>query len=160
MNRFRVCLSLLALVALGLFGCHSLENLNAGFSATVASFHPTDSVKPEDGGMITLRFANETVASLGFSHSEHKLYLDDTLVANIANDSPFGIVTVSEITRDLPVHFEKSDFVRHLAHRGPGIVRYRLESRLYQKLGDDRNEMKLTSEGTLDLHGTAAAESK
>jgi hypothetical protein len=156
MNRLPFRLSLLALLAVGLFGCRSMAPLNSGFTANVAGFHPTDPAKPEEGGTISLRFINETVASLGFSHSEHKLYLNGTLVANIANDAPFGIVSVNEITRDLPLHFDNPAFVRQLVSNGSSVVNYRLESRLYQRLGNDRNNMHLTAEGTLDLRGTPA----
>ena len=160
MNRLSSCLPFLALAALGLFGCRSTANFSSGFTATVAAFHPTDPARPEAGGTITLRFVNETVASLGFSRSEHKLYLDGTAVASLTNDTPFGIVSTSEITRDLPVHFDNPAFVHQLASGGSPVVPYRLESRLYQRLGDSRNDMKLSSEGTLDLRGTPADGSK
>lgn len=160
MNRLRSCLPFLALLSLCFAGCHSTGNLNSGFTATIAAFHPSDPAKPEDGGTITLVFGNETVASLGFSRSEHTLYLNGTLAANIVNDSPFGIVTENSLSRDVPVHFDNPAFVRQLVDGNSPVVSYRLESRLYQRLGDSRNDMKLTSEGTLDLRGTSAAGSK
>ncbi|HWA87846.1 MAG TPA: LEA type 2 family protein [Opitutus sp.] len=152
---FRPFTALLAAVVC-LAGCSSVHVIETSMAANVAGFHPADPNKPEDGGTITLRYINESVASLGFSNAEHKLYLDGTLVAEIANDQPFGIVTVSEITRDLPVHFTNPAYVRQLAGGSSPVVHYRLETKLHQRIENDRNDMNLTAEGSLDLRGTPA----
>lgn len=155
MKRLRLFAPLLA-AFLCLAGCSSVSTIESSMSASVTGFHPADPKQPENGGTITVRYVNETVASLGFSRADHKLYLNGTFVANLVNDQPFGIVTVSEITRDLPVHFENPAFVHQLVTGGSPVVHYRLESRLYQRIANDRHDLKLTAEGSLDLRGTPA----
>ncbi|HVU26062.1 MAG TPA: hypothetical protein VHE13_18160 [Opitutus sp.] len=154
MKRFRLLAPAFALIAC-LAACSSTRLIESSMATNVAAFHPADPAKPEDGGTITVRYINETVASLGFTRAEHRLYLEGKLVAQFANDTAFGILSVSDITRDLPVRFDSPAYVRELAARGP-VVHYRLESKIFQRLGDDRNELKLTAEGSLDLRGTPA----
>lgn len=156
MNTLRRCLPALVLLALavGIAGCSSASRRLSGMGVGVAAFQPTDPAHPENGGTLTLQFTNESIAALGIDRSTHRLSLEGTEVARFANDRAVGIPPMNASLREVAVTFEKPDVVRRLA---AGPVRYRLDSVLFQILGEDRTETKTLVEGTVDLRGAPAA---
>ena len=144
---------LLPLLALGLLlgGCNSMtptDNITVGVSACRAT---------DDGATITLVYANESVYALGISSASHKLYLDDRLVAELPSTPPIGVPPVKSASQEVPVQFKDAAYVRQLASSSTAAaVRYRLESSLFEKVGEEDFKGRSRTEGTLDLRPLAA----
>lgn len=144
-----------ALLSLVLAGC-SGPGVRGGISVSVVDFRPTEASLLESRGTLTLRYTNETIAPLGYSGSTHKLYLNGSYVGKAVSDRPFGIPPLNTATQDVTVQFENLALMRQLLSvRDSKSVAYRLETVLFQTVYEDKYEIKLHSDGSLDLHGLA-----
>ena len=142
---------LLAIVAFLVAGCAGTA-FHGGLSVSLVDFRPTEASLLESRGTLTLRYTNDTIAPLGYSGSSHKLYLNGSYVGKAVSNQPFGIPPLNTVTRDVSVQFENLALIRQLvAVRESQTVAYRLESVVFQTLDEDKFEIKLRSEGSLDL---------
>lgn len=146
----------IALLALVLAGC-SGAGLRDGLTVSLVDFRPTEASLLESRGTLTLRFTNETIAPLGYSGSSHKLYLNGKYVGRAVSDKPFGVPPLNTVTRDVSVQFENLALVRQLVDvRASQAISYRLESVVFQTVYEDDYEIKLKSEGSLDIRSLSA----
>jgi len=153
MTLFRPGILILAVVSLIFAGC-SGAGVRGGLSVSLVDFRPTEAALLESRGTLTLRFTNETIAPLGYSGSSHKLYLNDRYVGKAVSDQPFGVPPLNTVTQDVTVQFENLALVRQLLSiRESQQVSYRLESVVFQTVYEDSYQIKLKSEGALDLTG-------
>jgi len=146
-------LLLLSAAVLGLFiaGCNSSME-PSGISVAV------DCIGAGADGAdatLTLRYTNESVYALGVSKSSHRLYLNGTAVARIDDAPAVGIPPMKFTAQPVGIHFENAGFVRQLAASG-APVRYRLESTLFETVGEEDYKVKLHADGSLDLSPLAA----
>ncbi len=155
MTLLRPGIIILALLSLVLAGC-SGPGLRGGVNVSVVDFRPTEASLLESRGMLTLRYTNETIAPLGYSGSTHKLYLNGSYVGKAVSDRPFGIPPLNTVTQDVTVQFENLALMRQLlsVHESKSAT-YRLETVLFQTVYEDKYQIKLHSEGALDLRGLA-----
>jgi LEA14-like dessication related protein len=146
---------ILALLSLVLVGC-SGPGLRGGINVTVVDFRPTEASLLESRGMLTLRYTNETISPLGYSGSTHKLYLNGSYVGKAVSDRPFGVPPLNTATQEVTVQFENLALIRQLfSVRDSKSAAYRLESVLFQTVYEDDYQIKLRSEGSLDLRSLA-----
>ena len=151
MTIFRPGILILAVLSLVLAGCSGAA-LRGGLSVSLVDFRPTEAALLESRGTLTLRFTNETIAPLGYSGSTHKLYLNDRYVGKAVSDRPFGVPPLNTVTQDVTVQLENLALVRQLLSvRDSQSVSYRLESVVFQTVYEDDFQIKLRSEGSLDL---------
>ena len=157
MTKFHPGFIVIALLSLVLAGC-SGPGLRGGTSISLVDFRPTEASLLESRGTLTLRYTNETIAPLGYSGSSHKLYLNGSYVGKAVSDRPFGIPALNSVTQDVTVQFENLALVRQLISvRDAQSVAYRLESVLFQTVYEDNYQIKIRSEGSLDLRSLAGA---
>ena len=143
------CLGFLALAFL-FAGCAASYE-PAGISVNAVACRPAP-----DGATLTLQYVNESVYALGIAKSSHKLYLDGKPVGVIAAAPAVGLPPVKSASQDVIIHFDDADRVRRLAASpGAAAVRYRLESTLFETVGEEDYKVKLHSEGSLDLRPLA-----
>jgi hypothetical protein len=155
MTMFRPGFLVLAVLSLVLAGC-SGPGLRGGIGVSAVDFRATAASLLESRGTLTLRFTNETIASLGYSRSSHKLYLNGRYVGKVVNDRPFGLPPLNAVTQEVTVQIENLALVRQLVSvRDSHSAAYRLESVLFQTINEDNYQIKVQSEGTLDLHSLA-----
>lgn len=145
---------LLALVA-WFTGCNSGGG-RGGVTVTLVDFKPAGTALPETRAVITLRVTNENLNPLGFSGSTHKLYLNGSYVGKATSSVPLGLPPVSSATQDVPILLEKPEFVKQ-AMRDQPVSSYRMESALFIMDGEERIQLKVRSEGSVDLRGLRAA---
>ena len=121
-------------------------------SVSLVDFRPTEASLLESRGTLTLRFTNESISPLGYSGSSHKLYLNGQYVGKGVSDRPFGIPPLNTVTQDITLHLENLALVRQLISvRDSQTAAYRLESVFFQTVYEDDYEIKVKSEGSLDL---------
>jgi len=143
---------LLPLLALGLLlgGCNSTtpaDNITVGVSACQAT---------DDGAKVTLVYANESVYALGVSSASHKLYLDGRLVAELPSTPPIGVPPLKSTSQEVSVQFKDPAYVRQLASSpSAAAVSYRLDSSLFEKIGEQDFKGRNRTDGTLDLRPLA-----
>lgn len=146
-----------ALVSLLLTGCGGSFR-PGGVTVAIADFKPTEASLLESSGILTLRFTNENIAPLGFSGSKHKLYLNGSYVGTAVSDRPFGIPPLNSVTQDVTVHFENLALIKQLMAMGNSTTAsYRIESVLYQTVDEDKYDLKVLGQGSIDLRAPAAA---
>lgn len=151
MTLFRSGFLLLAVCAL-LSGSCSSPGIRGSMSVSVVDFRPTDASLLESRGTLTLRVLNESIAPLGYSGSSHKLYLNGQYVGKGVSDRPFGIPPLSTVTQDITINLENLALVRQLVSvRNSQSASYRLESVFFQTVYEEDYQIKLHSEGSLDL---------
>ena len=158
MTLFRPAYFVVALVSLLLAGCSGAgSSFRGGLSVSLVDFRPTEASLLESQGKLTLRFTNETIAPLGYSGSTHKLYLNGQYVGKAVSDQPFGVPPLSTVTQDVTMQFENLSLVRQLISvRDTQTASYRLESVLFQTVYEDKYQIKVTSNGSLDLRSLSA----
>ncbi|MEO7597954.1 MAG: LEA type 2 family protein [Opitutus sp.] len=158
MTLFRPTYVAFALVSLFLAGCAGAGSaFRGGLSVSLVDFSPTEASLLESRGKLTLRFTNETIAPLGYSGSTHKLFLNGHYVGKAVSDQPFGVPPLNTVTQDVTVNFENLALVRQLISvRDTQTAAYRLESVLFQTVYEDKYQIKVTSEGALDLRSLAS----
>jgi LEA14-like dessication related protein len=157
MMKLRFCsLALLALLSLCVAGCGS--SVQQGVVTVVPiDIKPVNATLLESEVVLTLRITNENIGALGFSGSSHRLYLNGSYVGNAVNDRPFGVPPLQSVTQDVTVHLENLALVRQLAALGEShTASYRLDSVLYQTIYEDKSQMKVHAEGSLDLSRLAS----
>ena len=158
MTKSRPGFLLLTLVCVLLAGCTGGSAFRGGLGVSLVDFRPTEASLLESRGTLTLRYTNETIAPLGYSGSSHKLYLNGSYVGKAVSNQPFGIPPLNTVTQDVSIQFENLALIRQLVSvRETQMVAYRLESVVYQTMDEDRFEIKVHAEGSLDLKSLAAA---
>jgi LEA14-like dessication related protein len=156
MTTLRPGLVLIALVSFLFAGCAS-SAFKGGIGVSLVDFRPTDASLLESRGTLTVRYTNETIAPLGYSGSTHKVYLNGNYVGKAVSNVPFGIPPLNSITQEVPVQFENLALVRQiLAVRDSRVLTYKLESVLFQTVDEDKFQIKLQAQGSLDLNALAA----
>jgi LEA14-like dessication related protein len=156
MKTLRPCLLAFTALCLLFGGCSARRP--EGVSESLVSFRPTEASLLETRGVLTVRYTSENISPLGYSGSKHKLYLNGTYVGNAVSDKAFGIPPLTSVTQEITVQLENTALVQQLLTLGDHqTVSYRLESVLFQTVDEDKYEMKLKSEGVVDLHGVAQA---
>lgn len=151
MTLLRSGILLLAVCAFLAGGC-SGPGLRGSMNVSLVDFRPTEASLLESRGTLTLRVLNESIAPLGYSGSSHKLYLNGQYVGKGVSDKPFGIPPLSTVTQDITINLENLALVKQLISvRDSPSVSYRLESVFFQTVYEDDYEIKLRSEGSLDL---------
>ncbi|MEO6004899.1 MAG: LEA type 2 family protein [Opitutus sp.] len=151
MTKSRPGFLLVAFVAFLIAGCAG-NAFHGGLSVSLVDFRPTEASLLESRGTLTLRYTNDTIAPLGYSGSSHKLFLNGSYVGKAVSNQPFGIPPLNTVTQDVSVQFENLALIRQLVavHQSQSVA-YRLESVIFQTLDEDKFEIKLRSEGSLDL---------
>lgn len=128
-----------------------------GIAVTVTNFKPVDASLLESRAILTLRYTNESIAPFGIAGSRHKLYLNGKYVGTSVSDKPLGVPPLQTATQDVTINLENLALVRQLvAMRETQTVSYRLETTLFETIGDEKVYTKTTSDGALDLRGLAA----
>lgn len=146
-----------ALVSLLLAGC-SGGFRPGGVTVAIVDFKPTEASLLESSGILTLRYTNENVAPLGFSGSKHKLYLNGSYVGTAVSDQPFGVPPLNSVTQDVTVRFENLALIKQLMALGDSATAsYRIESVLYQTVDEDKYDLKVLGQGSIDLRAAATA---
>lgn len=146
-----------ALVSLLLAGC-SGGFRPGGVTVAIVDFKPTEASLLESSGILTLRYTNENVAPLGFSGSKHKLYLNGSYVGTAVSDQPFGVPPLNSVTQNVTVRFENLALIKQLIALGDSATAsYRIESVLYQTVDEDKYDLKVLGQGSIDLRGAATA---
>jgi len=144
-------------ISLAVTGC-SGGGKPGGVTETIVDFRPTEASLAEGRAVMKLRFTNENVSPLGFSSSTHKLYLNGSYVGKAVGDQPFGIPPLNSVTQDETVHLENVALVRQLmASRDTQTAAYRLESVLFQTIYEDKYQIKIQANGSVDLRESATA---
>jgi len=153
MTLFRPAFVVFALASLLLAGCSSNSAaLRTGLSVSIVDFRPTEASLLESRGKLTLRFTNETITPLGYSGSTHRLYLNGQYVGKAVSDQPFGVPPLNTVTQDVTVQLENLALVRQLVSvRDTQTAAYKLESVLFQTIYEDKFQIKVSSQGSLDL---------
>ena len=124
---------LLVICALVVAGCSSGPSFRGSVNVTLLDIRPTDTSLAANQAPLTLRFTNESIAPLGYSKSNHKLYLNGKYAGKIESTRPFGIPPQSSITLEVTFDVEDAGLIRQLASSGAAqMVSYRLESMLFQ----------------------------
>lgn len=150
-------LAVFALVSLLLAGCSSHGPVG-GMSASLVDIRPTNASLLESDAVATIRLTNENIAPLGFSGVQIKLYLNGSYVGNGLSNNPFGIPPLNSATQEVTVHFENLALIKQLAAiSNSRTVAYRLDSTLFQTIDEEKNTIKTSSQGSLDLRALAAA---
>lgn len=147
---------LFAALAFVFAGCGSVPRLG-GISVQLVDLRPADVTALETKAIMTLRFTNENVIALGFSGSTHRLFINGQYVGKAVNDRSLGLAALTTVTQDVTIYLENGALLRQLiqvAH--DGAVKYRLESSLAQTIGDRRNRIDTSSEGSVALPGFAS----
>jgi LEA14-like dessication related protein len=157
MKILRSCsLVVFALLSLGLAGCGGSNIQQGGITVVPIDLKPVNATLLESEAILTLRITNENIGPLGFSGSSHRLYLNGSYVGNSVNDRPFGVPPLRSITQDVTIHFENLALVRQLASVGESrTASYRLETVLHQTIYEDKTQLKVHAEGSLDLSALA-----
>jgi LEA14-like dessication related protein len=159
MTMLRPGILFLAAFAFILAGC-SGPSFRGSMSVSLVDFRPTEASLLESRGTLTLRFTNESIAPLGYSGSSHKLYLNGKYVGKGVSDRPFGIPPLNTVTQEITINLENIALVRQLVSvRDSQSASYRLESVFFQTVYEDDFQIKVQSEGSLDLR-TLAGEQK
>jgi LEA14-like dessication related protein len=159
MKILRSCL-FFGLVALSfcLSGCGAGNVQQGGITVVPIDIKPVNATLLESEAVLTLRITNENIGPLGFSGSSHRLYLNGSYVGNAVNDRPFGVPPLQSITEDVTIHLENLALVRQLAAVGESrTASYRLETVLHQTIYEDKTQLKVHSEGSLDLSNLTKA---
>jgi len=151
MKYLRSSLFALLVVALGLSGCTTGPK-PGGITVTALTLQLAGTSPTELRAPLILRFANENIIALGYSASSHKLFVNGTYVGKAVNDQPIGLPPMNEATREVYVQLENATLLHQLvAGAASREVNYRLETVLFQTAGDDKLEIKVRSEGRLEL---------
>jgi hypothetical protein len=138
-----------ALFSVLLGGCATAVRPDS-VTVSVADIKPAESAgKPT--AVVTLRFTSESLNAFGFSGSVHKLYLDGKYVGKCVSEKALGLPPLSTATQEVKMVLDNPGMVRQLASRADPVVRYKLETVLHTKSGDDEMRVKSNFEGTLDL---------
>lgn len=146
----------LAAIALGVLslvftGCASGPRLG-GISVLLVDVRPADMSLLETRAVMTLRFVNENVIPLGVSGGSYRLFLNGKYVGKAVSDAPVGLAAMSAATQDVTVFLENGALLRQLAAVArEGTVQYRLESVLLQRIGTTVNQIKTSSDGSVEL---------
>jgi LEA14-like dessication related protein len=147
----------LAVCLASLAGCASHGTLG-GIAVTVVAVKPAAPPAPETQAVLTLRYANENVASVAMDNSTHRLFLNDSYVGKATSETPMGLPEMAPTKQEIPVTFENPALVRQLANAaGAKTTSYRLESDMLVVFGDDKIHVKSNEQGTLDLSPLAGA---
>jgi LEA14-like dessication related protein len=157
MKILRCCsLVVLALCSLCVAGCGSGNIQQGAITVVPIDLKPVNATLLESEAVLTLRITNENIGALGFSGSSHRLYLNGSYVGNAVNDHPFGVPPLRSITQEVTIHFENLALVRQLASLGESrTASYRLDTVLFQTIYEDKSQLKVHAEGSLDLSGLA-----
>jgi LEA14-like dessication related protein len=143
------------LCSLCLASCASGPRL-AGITVQLVDLRPADMTLLETRAVMTLRYVNENVIALGLSGGSHRLFINGKYVGKGVSNAPVGLAAMSAVTQDVTINLENGALLSQLASAArEGAVHYRLESVLIQRLGDRRNDMKTSYEGSIDLSGLA-----
>jgi LEA14-like dessication related protein len=134
-----------------LAGCSSAVRPDS-VTVSVADLKPADASATETRIIVTLRFTSESLNAFGFLGSTHKLYLNGGYVGKAVSSKALGLPPLSTATQDVTMVLENAALVRQLLSAGgEPVVRYRLESVLHTKSGDDEMRVKSKYEGSIDL---------
>ena len=149
--KFAPLLAVFALVSLLLTGCSSHGPVG-GMTATLVDIRPTNASLLESEVVATVRLTNENIAPLGFSGLQIKLYLNGSYVGNGLSNQPFGIPPLNSGTQTVTLHLQNLALVKQLAAISDSqTVAYRLDTVLYQTIDEEKNTIKTSSQGSLDL---------
>jgi len=150
-------LAVVSLVSLLLAGCSSHGPVG-GMSVTLVDIRPVNATRLESEAVATVRLTNENIAPLGFSGTQIKLYLNGSYVGTGLSNKPFGIPPMNSTTQEVTVHLENLALIKQLAAiSNSQTVAYRLDSSLYQTIDEEKNTIKTSSQGSLDLRSLASA---
>lgn len=146
-----------ALVSLLLAGCSSHGPIG-GMTVTLVDIRPINASLLESEAVATVRLTNENIAPLGFSGTQLKLYLNGSYVGTGVSNKPFGVPPLNSVTQEVTVHFENLSLVKQLvAISNTQTVAYRLDTALFQTIDEEKNTIKTSFEGSLDLRSLAGA---
>lgn len=129
-----------------------------GMTVTLVDIRPVNASLLESQAIATVRLTNENIAPLGFSGTQIKLYLNGSYVGTGVSNQPFGIPPLNSTTQEVTMHLENLALIKQLAAIGnTQTVAYRLDSALYQTIAEEKNTIKTSSQGSLDLRSLASA---
>lgn len=148
-----VSLLLLAVLSVGLLlvGCATPPKAS-GISVTVTGFRADETASVPTHAFMTLTFTSENVEAVGLTHTTHKLYLNKRFVGQALNENPVGVPPLGTVTQEVSFNLEDAGVVRQIlsfTDQAP----YRLESTLFYTEGDNKSQIKVTSEGKVPLLG-------
>ena len=160
MTMFRTGILFFATLAFFAAGC-SGPGLRGSMSISLVDFRRTEASELETRGILTVKIVNESISPLGYSGSTHKLYLNGQYVGKGTSDRPFGMPPLSSTTHEIDLTLENPALVRKimLAPEADSAA-YRLESVFFQTVYEDKFQIKVQSEGSLDLRKIRAAQPK
>lgn len=142
---------LFAALAFVFAGCSSVPRLG-GMTVQLVDLRPAEVTPLETKAIMTLRFTNENVIALGFSGSTHRLFINGKYVGKAVSDQPLGLAPLTTTTQDVTIYLENGALLRQIAQIAhDGAVKYRLESSLAQTIGESRNRINTSSEGSVEL---------
>jgi len=137
-------------------GCLSTPPIGE-ISVSVENFQPIGASLAEARAIMNVRFVNENLVPVAFSGSTHKLYLNGTYVGKAVNIEPIGLAPLSISVRDVVISFDNLALIRQLTSGDRDtVVSYRLNSVMSYQQGDDKEELKAETNGSLDLAPLAA----
>jgi len=144
---------LFALLSAGLLfaGCASPPRAS-GISVTVTGFRAVEAATVPTQAIMILTFTSENVDSVGLTHTSHKLYLNKRYVGQALNENPVGVPPMGTVNQEVTFNLEDAGVVRQIlsfTDQAP----YRLESILFYTEGDDKHQIKVSSEGKVPLLG-------
>ncbi|QYM79296.1 LEA type 2 family protein [Horticoccus luteus] len=138
-------------LALVIAGCTSVPRLG-GITVHLVDLRPSAVAPLETTAVMTLRYTNENVIALGFSGGTHRLFINGKFVGKAVSDQPIGLAPMTTATQDVTVYLDNGALLRQLAQVArDGAVHYRLESSLAQTIGDRKNQINTSSEGSVEL---------
>ncbi len=124
----------------------------SGVSISVVDLRPVNATLFETEARLTLRFANESVVPIAVSGSSHKLYLNDTYVGRAVDQDAVGMPSMNTATHTVTLYIENLALLQRLQGLDrSSTVSYRLESVLRIDAGEQYDNVKIRSSGSVDL---------
>ena len=127
-----------------------------GVTVTVTGFRSPENSPVQTRAIMSLHFASENMNALGFTRTTHELYLSGHFVGKTENNAPVGLPPMGGANLDVAIDLENPGIVRQIlsvADQSP----YRLVTVLYYTDGDDKVQVKVTSEGKIAIQGLEQA---
>ena len=147
------CLGLLLLLGtLFLSGCGSMTQ-TAGMAASLINV----TLKEEPAGgttaVITLQLQNEDIVGFAVERMSHKIYFDDGYIGEGVSKEPFAMARLGTTTREVTARLEDPAVVARVrALIEKGRANYRIESRFFLTVQEEKLTFTSTSRGTVDFH--------
>jgi LEA14-like dessication related protein len=151
MTSARFLITITLFFGIFLAGCQTTSKVGE-ITVTIVDIKPAGSSLFESRAIATLRFINENLVPAAFSESTHKLYLNGTYVGKAVSNQAIGLAPTSTTTQEVAVFFENLQLIKQLSNLGQNsVVSYRLNSVLFYQQGDEKEQLKAESNGSIDL---------